>query len=342
MPTLTILGNLVRDPELRYTTNGTAVAQPDRRREPPPQEHRRRLGGRRAHLLAGHRLGRPRRARSPSPSPPAPGSSSSAAPPPTCGPPPKATAPGRPQRRLELIAEEVAPSLRWATATITKLDAPRRGRPGRGRTTVLRLTSRAPTRGPGRHPRAGNQPVAIPAPAVQTLALIPALLRGQVAHRPPTNHPLKLAIARRTPHPPGHHILTNRSRHRASTDCVPGAPRAAPQRRREPAERWSDRSSIFFRRGDGVVIVPPASASPRTAQPLAQRGSSVGESLLLSHRSPLGSPPLVCGAGVPGASAMPPCPNPGAAAGRALRTRAPPPRQARRPGPIDDPRVNVR
>ena len=121
MPTLTILGNLVRDPELRYTANGTPVANLT-----VTENHRRKntaggwedaeptywpvtvWGEHAEHLAesvtAGARvvvLGRTgTRVWTPS----------------------EGERAGQAQRRLEVIADEVAPSLRWATATITNID----------------------------------------------------------------------------------------------------------------------------------------------------------------------------------------------------------------------------
>ena len=122
MPTLTILGNLVRDPELRYTATGTPVAHLT-----VAENHRRRTadgtgwqdaeptywpvtvwGDHAEHaaesLTAGARvvvLGRTGT---------------------RVWTPTEGARAGQAQRRLELIADEVAPSLRWATTTITKLE----------------------------------------------------------------------------------------------------------------------------------------------------------------------------------------------------------------------------
>ena len=122
MPTLTILGNLVRDPELRFTGSGTAVAHLT-----VAENHRRRTadgtgwqdaeptywpvtvwGDHAEHLAesltAGARvvvLGR----------------TSTRVWTPTDG-----ERAEQQQRRLEVIADEIAPSLRWATATITKIE----------------------------------------------------------------------------------------------------------------------------------------------------------------------------------------------------------------------------
>ena len=121
MPTLTILGNLVRDPELRYTATGTPVAHLT-----VAENHRRKTaagdwedaeptywpvtvwGDHAEHLAesltAGARvvvLGRTAT---------------------RVWTPTEGDRAGQAQRRLELVAEEVAPSLRWATTIITKVE----------------------------------------------------------------------------------------------------------------------------------------------------------------------------------------------------------------------------
>jgi single-strand DNA-binding protein len=122
MTTLTILGNLVRDPELRYTAIGKAVANLT-----VAENHRRRTADGNgwqdteptywpvtvwgayaehlaASLTAGARVvvvGRTgTRVWTPS----------------------EGERAGQEQRRLEVVADEVAPSLRWATATLAQVE----------------------------------------------------------------------------------------------------------------------------------------------------------------------------------------------------------------------------
>lgn len=121
MSTLTILGNLVRDPELRFTPNGTAVANMT-----VAENHRRRSadgtgwenaepsywpvtvwGDYAEHLTqsltAGARVVVVGRTGT------------------RVWTPTEGERAGQEQRRLEVVADEVAPSLRWATATLAKV-----------------------------------------------------------------------------------------------------------------------------------------------------------------------------------------------------------------------------
>jgi single-strand DNA-binding protein len=121
MPTLTILGNLVRDPELRYTPSGKAVANLT-----VAENHRRKTtsgdwedaestywpvtvwGEHAEHLTesltAGARVVVVGRTGT------------------HVWTLTEGDRAGQEQRRVEVVAEEVAPSLRWATATIVKLE----------------------------------------------------------------------------------------------------------------------------------------------------------------------------------------------------------------------------
>ena len=121
MSTLTILGNLVRDPELRFTPSGKAVANMT-----VAENHRRKTtagdwedteptywpvtvwGEHAEHLTesltAGARvvvIGRTGT---------------------HVWTPAEGERAGQEQRRVEVVAEEVAPSLRWATAKVTKVE----------------------------------------------------------------------------------------------------------------------------------------------------------------------------------------------------------------------------
>ncbi|MCD2191014.1 single-stranded DNA-binding protein [Actinomycetospora soli] len=122
MSTITIVGNLVRDPELRFTpTTGKAVANLT-----VAENHRRRStdgtgwedlptsywpvtvwGDQAEHLVesltAGTRVVVVGRTGT------------------MVWTPTEGERAGTEQRRLEVVAEEVAPSLRWATAQVTKL-----------------------------------------------------------------------------------------------------------------------------------------------------------------------------------------------------------------------------
>ena len=122
MSTITITGNLVRDPELRFTPAGQAVANLT-----VAENHRRKAasgdwedaeptywpvtvwGDYAEHvaesLTAGHRVVVIGRSRT------------------RCWTPDTGAHAGVEQRRLELVADEVTPSLRWATATVTKAAA---------------------------------------------------------------------------------------------------------------------------------------------------------------------------------------------------------------------------
>ena len=121
MPTLTILGNLVRDPELRFTSSGTAVANLT-----VAENHRHKnaagdwedteptywpvtvWGAYAEHvvesLTAGARVVLVGRTGT------------------HVWTPTEGERAGHEQRRLEVIADEVAPSLRWATAKVAKVE----------------------------------------------------------------------------------------------------------------------------------------------------------------------------------------------------------------------------
>jgi single-strand DNA-binding protein len=122
MPTITILGNLVRDPELRSTPSGKAVAnmtvaENHRRRTADGQgwedaeptywpvtvwgeqaEHLARSLTARARVVVVGRTGT------------------------HVWTPTEGERAGQEQRRVEVVAEEVAPSLRWATAKVAKVE----------------------------------------------------------------------------------------------------------------------------------------------------------------------------------------------------------------------------
>lgn len=122
MSTLTITGNIVRDPELRFTPTGKAVANLT-----VAENHRRRTadgqgwedaettfwpvavwGDYAEHLAesltAGARVVVVGRTRT------------------QVWTPTEGERAGQEQRRLEVVADEVAPSLRWATAKVAKVE----------------------------------------------------------------------------------------------------------------------------------------------------------------------------------------------------------------------------
>lgn len=126
MSTLTITGNIVRDPELRFTPSGKAVANLT-----VAENHRRKnaagdwedtkptywpvtiWGDYAEHatesLTAGARvvvIGRTGT---------------------RVWTPTEGERAGQEQRRLEIIADEIAPSLRWATAKVSKVERPASG-----------------------------------------------------------------------------------------------------------------------------------------------------------------------------------------------------------------------
>ena len=112
--TVTVVGNATRDPELRFTPSGTPVCTFGPGVEPPLRARRRAGGG---NLVLRHqRAGRRWRRTSPNRSPRAPRVIVSG----RLEQRSWETPDGEKRNKVEIVADEVAPSLRWASAQVNR------------------------------------------------------------------------------------------------------------------------------------------------------------------------------------------------------------------------------